>query len=107
MPNISSAKKRMRQSEKRRMRNRVIKTSVKTEVRRFLAALEGGDTQAAKSEFRAVASVLDRAVGRGVLHRNTAARRKSRLAARLNQAAAPAPAPDVAPDAAPDAVPEA
>ena len=90
MPNTASAKKRMRQDAKRRARNRAIKSATKTQIRKFLAALGTGDLQAAQDQFRLAARALDRAVSRGVLHKNTAARRKSRLAARLKQALAAA-----------------
>ena len=93
MPNIPSAKKRMRQNVKRRLRNRMAKSAVRTCMRKFLAALDSGDADAARREFRAAARSLDKAAARGALHKRTAARRKSRLAARLNQLAAPAPQP--------------
>lgn len=90
MANIASAKKRMRQDLKRRARNRAIKSATRTQVRRFLAALEGGDPQAAREQLRLAARALDRAASRGVLHKNAAARQKSRLATRLNDAFATA-----------------
>jgi len=90
MANIASAKKRMRQNLKRRARNRAVKSATRTQVRKFLAALGAGDLQAAQDQFRLAARALDKAAGRGVLHKNTAAREKSRLAAKLNEALAAA-----------------
>jgi len=93
MPISLSAKKRVRQNLKRRMRNRAVKSAVNTQIKKFLAALESGDLGAARNEFRAAARAIDKAVSRGVLHKNTAARRKSRLAAQLNRLASPTPQP--------------
>lgn len=70
MPNLPSAKKRLRQDEKKRLRNKAVKTRIKTETKK---AAEGGDL---KSAF----SAIDRAASKGVIHPNAAARRKSRLA---------------------------
>lgn len=77
MPNIKSAKKRLRQNEKRRVRNQAAKTRIKTETKKALA---GGE---ATSAF----SVIDRAAAKGIIHPNAAARRKSRLAKHLAQKA--------------------
>ena len=87
MPTSLSARKRVRQNAKRRTRNRIVKSAVRTQIRKLVAALDGGDAEAARNEFRAAARALDKAVGKGTLHRNTAARQKSRLAARLKQLA--------------------
>ena len=91
MPTSKSARKRMRQDVKRRMHNRVVKSAVRTQVRKFLAALESGDAEAALRGLRAAARALDKAVARGVIHKRTAARRKSRLAGKLNQLTTPTP----------------
>jgi small subunit ribosomal protein S20 len=91
MPHSRSARKRVRQNLTRRLRNRSVKSAVKSEVKKFLAVVEGSDTEAARAEFKTVASVLDKAAAHGVLHKNTAARRKSRLAAKLNAKVGPAP----------------
>ncbi len=88
MPHSVSARKRVRQNEKRRQRNRSVRSAVKTAVRRCREAAESGDAQAAQDQFRAAARVLDKAVSRGVLHKRTAARHKSRLARRVNQVTA-------------------
>lgn len=90
MANIASSKKDARRSAVRAVRNRAIKSSVKTRVTRFRRAVtEGAEDVEALAE-RAIAS-LDRAAAKGVLHRNNAARRKSRLAKQLNVIGAPAP----------------
>ncbi len=93
MPHSRSARKRVRQNITRRLRNRSAKSTVKGQVKKFLAAVEGPDAEAARAEFRTTASVLDKAAAHGVLHKNTAARRKSRLAAKLNAKVAAAPKP--------------
>jgi small subunit ribosomal protein S20 len=82
MPNNASAKKRMRQEQKRRLHNRMVKSVVKTEITKARQAIAtGSDAEAA---VRAAVSELDRAAKKGVIHRNNAARRKSRLMKRLN-----------------------
>jgi small subunit ribosomal protein S20 len=82
MPNNASAEKRMRQEKKRRAQNRVVKSIVKTNVTKARQALVSGvESEAA---VRAAVSELDRAAKKGVIHRNNAARRKSRLMKQLN-----------------------
>lgn len=85
MPNNASAKKRMRQEEKRRLHNRSVKSSVKTYITKARVAIDDGDShEDAQEAVRHAVSELDRAAKKGVLHRNNAARRKSRLMKRLN-----------------------
>lgn len=93
MPNLPSAKKRMRQEAKRRERNKSVKSTVRTQVTKAREAI-AGDAQAPETEeqIREAISALDRGVSKGVLHANNAARRKSRLMARLHQAEAGAKA---------------
>ncbi len=86
MANLASAKKRNRQNERNRMRNRSRKAAIKTEARKFLDAIHDGDLDAARERFRLVTKRLDQTAAKGALHRNTAARKKSRLAAKLNAA---------------------
>ena len=82
MPNNASAAKRMRQEQKRRLHNRMVKSIVKTNVTKARQALTSGvDAEAA---VRSAVSELDRAAKKGVIHRNNAARRKSRLMKQLN-----------------------
>ncbi len=83
MPNNPAAEKRMRQEQKRRLHNRSIKSLVKTRVTKAREAINDADTNAAES-VRAAVSELDRAAKKGVIHRNNAARRKSRLMKQLN-----------------------
>jgi small subunit ribosomal protein S20 len=83
-----SAKKRDRQNEKRRSRNRARKEQVKVQTKAFLGALAGGDLEKAEQELRKTASKLDSVADRGTMHKNTAARKRSRLAKRLNLARA-------------------
>ena len=87
MPNIKSAKKRVLVTEKKTIRNRVIKTQVKHAVKKFLAAVAEGDKEAAAKMFPSTCSVIDGAVAKGVLKKNTAANKKSGLAKKLNEMA--------------------
>jgi len=91
MPNIQSAKKRLKQSIVQRERNRATKRSISTECRKVLSALAAGNVELAQSEFQSATKKLDRAAARKVVHRNAAARTKSRLSARI-KAAKKAPA---------------
>ena len=82
MPNNAAAKKRMRQEQKRRLHNRSIKSLVKTQITKARQAI-ATDAEAEEA-VRAAVSELDRAAKKGVIHRNNAARRKSRLMKQLN-----------------------
>ncbi len=84
MANIKSQIKRNRQNERARARNRVVRTRLRTTTRRFNEAVAGDDKEAAEAAFHQVARELDKAASKGVLHRNTAANRKSGMAKRLN-----------------------
>lgn len=84
MAHSLSSKKRIRQNEKRRMRNRARKSNLKTTLRRCTTDLQRGPVEGASEALRVATRMLDRAVSQGTLHRNAAARRKSRLARRLN-----------------------
>lgn len=84
MPNIESAKKRVRQTKKRNALNNWRKRRIKDQTKTFLKAIVAGDAAAAETEFRKVAGLLDRIACTSTLHKNTASRRKSRLARRLN-----------------------
>jgi len=86
VPNLRSAKKRLRQDVKRRARNRWRKDRVKQAVKDFDEALAAGDKDKAAESLKAVYKQLDQVSAKGVIHRNAAARRKSRLARRLAQA---------------------
>jgi small subunit ribosomal protein S20 len=86
--NLASAKKRNRQNERNRRRNRARKSVLKTETRKFLDAIQAGDLTAAQEQLTRVTKKLDQTAMKGTLHRNTTARRKSRLTRRLNAAIA-------------------
>jgi small subunit ribosomal protein S20 len=88
MPNHKSAEKRVRQSERRRLVNRSNRARLRTSIKELRAALSGGDAKEAKSLLPETVSEIDKAVQKGVLHRNAAGRHKARLTARVNQAAA-------------------
>jgi len=79
-----SAKKRVRQNEKRRAINRARKSSVKTQIKRFEEALASGDIKAAAEQFRLTAKRLDKVASTSTMQKKTAARKKSRLAKKLN-----------------------
>ena len=84
MPNIKSQIKRNRQNEKRRMRNKSVKSSLKTAVRKFNEATQTGDVESASALLREASRKLDKAVSKGVIHKNQAANRKSAIAKRLS-----------------------
>jgi len=86
MPHSLSAKKRTRQNERRRLRNRAIKSRIRTTERRFREALATGDLNAAREQFRMAERLLHRAADNGPLHRNTAGRHISRMQKRLDEA---------------------
>ncbi len=84
MANIKSQIKRNRQNERARVRNKSGRSFLKTKVKRFEEAIASGDDQAAREAYRVAARELDKAAGKGIIHRNKAGNRKSRLAKRLN-----------------------
>ncbi|MGQ9668389.1 MAG: 30S ribosomal protein S20, partial [Anaerolineae bacterium] len=86
MPNTKSAMKRMRQAEKRRLRNRFYRSTARTYVKRARAAIAAGDLEAAQEAIKQAVSALDRAAEKGVIHKNNASRRKSRLMKALQAA---------------------
>ena len=90
MPNLKSAAKRMRIEQKRRARNRAVKSTVKTYITKAQRAIVAEPEADATAEaLRQAISQLDRAATKGVLHKNNVARRKSRLMKRLNKALTP------------------
>jgi small subunit ribosomal protein S20 len=88
MPNHKSAEKRVRQNEKRRIVNRTNRGRLRTSIKGLRTALASGDANEIKRLLPTTVSAIDKAVQKGVLHRNAAARYKSRLTARVNQASA-------------------
>lgn len=84
MANIKSQIKRIRTNEKARLRNKAVKSELKTYVRRVREAVAGGDKDAANAALTVAARKLDKAVSKGVIHANQAANRKSALAKAVN-----------------------
>jgi small subunit ribosomal protein S20 len=78
--NIKSQIKRNRQNERARLRNKSVRSALKTEAKKVQSAIQEGDAEAASARNRDAGRALDRAASKGVIHKRTAARRKSRLA---------------------------
>ncbi|MGZ4666722.1 MAG: 30S ribosomal protein S20 [Frankiaceae bacterium] len=83
MANIKSQIKRNRTNERARQRNVAVKSALKTSVRRFRTAAEAGDAAAAETALKTASRQLDKAVSKGVIHKNQAANRKSGMSKRL------------------------
>jgi small subunit ribosomal protein S20 len=90
MPNTKSAKKRHQQSVVRRERNRAVKSSLKTQIRKTLEKIKGGNVSEAQTELSTTAKKLDKAAAAKIIHPNRAARVKSRLSHRIKAAKATA-----------------
>lgn len=88
MPNIASAKKRVRQTEKRTLRNRVRKERLKKALRSYQAALQSGDEAAIREELKRAMKAVDRAGDKGILHKNAVNRKKALIARQANRVAA-------------------
>ena len=87
MPKIQSAKQRVKVPEKQNLRNRLVKSGVRTSVKKFDAAA-AADPQNAQAQLSATVGAIDKAAAKGVVHKNAANRKKARLAKQLNKAAA-------------------
>jgi len=87
MPNIKSAKKRVLVNETKRANNQVNKTALKTEMKKVEAAVAANDKELAASELKCASKTIDKAAAKGILHKKTAARRKSKLARHVNNIA--------------------
>jgi small subunit ribosomal protein S20 len=85
-----SALRQHKQSENRRQRNHAVKSELRTQMKKVLSAVETKDAAGSKTALSEAYALLDRAVGKGVIHKNNADRHKSRLAARVNAVAPPA-----------------
>ena len=83
MANSAQARKRARQAEARRQRNAGRRSEMRTEVKKVVSAIEAGDRQAAEEAFKSAAPLLDNLAGKGLIHKNKAARHKSRLNAKI------------------------
>ena len=87
MANIKSAAKRARQSEQRRQHNASLRSRMRTYIKRVMKAVTGGEREAAQAAYREAVSLMDSSVGKGLLHKNKAARHKRRLNAHIRNMA--------------------
>lgn len=87
MANIKQQKKRVKTNEKRRVRNMSVRSAVKTEIRKFRELVAAGEKDKAEEQLRVASRKLDKAVTKGVYHRNSAANKKSRMAKAFNKMA--------------------
>lgn len=87
MPNIKSAKKRVKVIKTKTLQNKIVKTGIKTAIKKFEAALNENNVDVAKQLYPLAVKKIDMGVSKGVLHKNAANRKKAKLALRLNAAA--------------------
>jgi small subunit ribosomal protein S20 len=85
MPHTKSAKKRLRQNEKRRLRNRAAKSAIKTQIKKVLAKAKSGTAEELRTQLNLAAKKLDKAAAKRIIHPNLAARKKAQLARLANQ----------------------
>lgn len=85
MPNIKSAKKRVLIIEKKTLRNQILKSALRTTLKKFDSAVSAGDKEAVETAYKLAVKRVDQAVAKGILHKNTAARKKSQLTLKLNK----------------------
>ena len=85
MPNIKSAKKRVIVTEAKTLQNKMIKTALKTSMKKYEAALASGDMAAAQAAYKAAVKKVDQAAAYGIIHKNAAAHKKSQLTKKLNE----------------------
>ena len=90
MPNTATAKKRLRQNEKLRVLNKGFRSALRTQVKKVRAAVASGNLDVAATEFRVATKKLDKAAAKHMIHRNAAARTKSRLSQLIKKASQPA-----------------
>ncbi|MHB1543513.1 MAG: 30S ribosomal protein S20 [Gammaproteobacteria bacterium] len=88
MANTRQAKKRVRQAERHRVRNQAARSTIRTAIRQVREALTGGNLEGSRGAYQKTTSLVDRAVGKGLIHRNQAARIKSRLNRHLKKLSA-------------------
>ena len=86
MPNIKSAKKRVLVTKTKTLQNQMFKTSMKTVVKKYKAAIAAGDKELANATYLDAVKKVDQAVAKGIIHKNNAARKKSALVTRYNKA---------------------
>ncbi len=87
MANVKSAMKRIKVIEKKTLRNKMVKTGVKTSIKKFESALTAGNLEEAKTLLVSAIGEIDKAASKGIIHKNAASRKKSRLSIALNKAA--------------------
>ncbi len=88
MANSPQAKKRARQSEKRRNHNASLRSLVRTNIKKVISAIDSGDAEQARAAYNSAVPVIDRMADKGIIHKNKAARHKSRLNAQVKAMAA-------------------
>jgi small subunit ribosomal protein S20 len=84
MPNIKSAKKRVLVTQTKTLQNKMFKTQLKTDIKKYQAALASGDTALAQETYKVAVKKIDKAAARGIIHKNAAARKKSQFTKALN-----------------------
>lgn len=84
MPNIKSAKKRVKVTEVKTLQNKIFKSAMKTSVKKYKAAVDAGNKDLAEKTYADAVAMVDRAVTKGILHKNNAARKKSQFTKLLN-----------------------
>ena len=85
MPNIKSAKKRVLVIETKTLQNKMFRTQLKTDIKKYQAALNAGDTALAQQTYKAAVKKIDQAQSRGIIHKNAAAHKKSQFTKKLNE----------------------
>ena len=88
MPNIKSAKKRVKVNETKAAQNKALKSALKTSMKKYEVAVASGNMEAAEETYTAAVKKIDQAVSHGIIHKNNAARKKSRFTKMLNNAKA-------------------
>jgi small subunit ribosomal protein S20 len=84
LPNIKSAKKRVKVIEAKTLQNKMFRTQMKTEIKKYEAALAAGNIEEAQATYKAAVKKIDQAAARGIIHKNAAARKKSQFTKALN-----------------------
>ena len=84
MPNIKSAKKRVKVIESKTLQNKIFRSQLKTDMKKYEAALAAGDTELAQVTYKEAVKKIDQAACRGLIHKNAAARKKSQFTKKLN-----------------------
>ena len=87
MPNIKSAKKRVKVTATKTLQNKIFRTQMKTAMKKYEAAVEAGDVALAQETYKAAVKKVDMAVARGIIHKNAGARKKSQFSKKLNKMA--------------------